>query len=75
MVRWLSQRVFRAGQRRHGKGRISDGMEARCFKNLRSTTMDTGNTSSAQQVVTSVLVAATLSTLVIGGALLTTLGA
>lgn len=37
--------------------------------------METGSTSSAQQVLTSVLVAGTLSTLVIGGALLTTLGA
>jgi hypothetical protein len=42
---------------------------------LRRTIMETGSTSSAQQVLTSVFIAGTLSTLVIGGALLTTIGA
>lgn len=37
--------------------------------------MATANTSTTKQLLTSVLVAGTLSTLVIGGALLTTIGA
>jgi hypothetical protein len=66
--------VLRAEQRRSCEGGTSEGMEAGCF-DLGRTIMETGSTSSAQQVLTSVFIAGTLSTLVIGGALLTTIGA
>jgi hypothetical protein len=67
-------RVLQAEQRLPPGGGTSEGMEADA-SNLRRTIMETGSTSSAQQVLTSVLVAGTLSTLVIGGALLATIGA